>query len=323
MASNTVGTTLEVEVDSIIDGDTVKVHFDEATSGESDLVNLRLLGLDTEETHAGVGKPKTPWGTEAKKHAKERIPEGSTITIEFPGTEPLEDCLRRYRGNYGRPLVFVHVDGEDYQEHMIRKGYSPYFTKYGYAVFDGHHRRYRHAEREAQADDIGVWNQSKVNGSVMREYEPLCSWWTLRAEMVRRYRNAAASDESILDSRQDYHEIANSVGEELTVFTEFDGYERAGEKHAIVKIGSKEQPFQLFLPDALETEGGQRLISLLEKRYIATSDGVSVQRPNRSYAFVSGTVEQYPEENGTPEMTVTSIEQIIDVPQSASDSEGE
>ncbi|KZN22467.1 hypothetical protein A4G99_19855 [Haladaptatus sp. R4] len=321
MAANTAGTTLEVEVATVIDGDTFKVHFDEATTGESDLVNLRILGLDTEETHAGVGKPKTPWGEKAKEHAKGLVPEGSSITIEFPGTESIDECLRRYRGNYGRPLVYVHVDGEDYQEHMIRKGYSPYFTKYGYAVFDDHHRRYRDAEQNAQADDIGVWNQSKVNGSVMREYEPLRSWWTLRAEIVRRYRSAT-DDESILDTRQDYHRIENSVGDELTVFTELDGYERAGEKHAIVKIGSKEQPFQLFLPNALETEGGQRLISLMEKRYIAKSDGESVQRPNRSYAFVTGTVKQYPEEDGNPEIVVESIDQLADVPPETSDSDG-
>ncbi len=316
MTTNTTGTSLEVDVAEVIDGDTIKVHFPEATTGDSDLANLRLLGLDTEETHAGVGKPKTPWGEKAKEHAKELVP--STITIEFPGTEPLEECLTRYRGNYGRPLVFVHVDGEDYQEHMIRKGYSPYFCKYGYAVFDDHHRAYREAEREAQADDIGVWNQSKVNGSVMRHYEPLCSWWTLRAEMVRRYRNESENGDSILDSRQDYHEIENSVGDELTVFTELDGYERAGEKHAIVKIGSKEQPFQLFLPDALETDAGQRLISLMEKRYIAESNGKTVRRPNRSYVFVTGEVKQYPEEDGNPEIEVTSVDQLTDVPPSES-----
>jgi micrococcal nuclease len=299
----------------VVDGDTIKVRFPEASDDDSDVVNLRILALDTEESRAGGNKPKTPWGVEAKEHAVEFVPADSTVTIEFPGTEPLDECLRRYRDNYGRLLVYVHTAEEDFQEHMIRRGYSPYFTKYGYAAFPDHHARYVEAERRAQAENLGVWNQLEVNGAEMRDYDRLSSWWTLRGEVVESFR-AVAEDGSVLDSRMDYDELAARVGERVTVFTELASVDRVGPDHVVVRIGSRTQPFKLFLPNALATEDGQQILSLLSKRYVAASDGVSVERPNRSYAFVTGEVVLYPPETGEPEIVVTSVEQVADAPPS-------
>ncbi|AUV80871.1 nuclease [Salinigranum rubrum] len=306
------GTTQEVGVERVVDGDTIKVRFPEAGDAESDVVDLRILALDTEESRGGSGKPKTPWGVAAKEHATEFVPSGSTVTLEFPGTESLAECLRRYRDNYGRLLVYVYVDGEDFQEHMIREGYSPYFTKYGYAAVQVNHERYREAEREAQANDRGVWNQFAVNGAEMRDYHGLSAWWALRAEAVERYR-AAATEGDVFDSRLDYDALRERAGSEATVFTEIAEVERVGAAHAVASNGSREQRFKLFLPDALETESGQRVLSLLRQRYVAESDGTTVQRPTRSYAFVTGPVKRYPPRDGEPEIDVTSIEQVTDV----------
>lgn len=110
------GTTMEVEVVSVVDGDTVKVDL----QGEE--TNVRILALDTEESWAGSSKPRTPCGIEAEKQAQSFLPEGRTITLEFPGDEPVEQCLERYRDNYGRPMAYVHYDGEDFQERMIGRG---------------------------------------------------------------------------------------------------------------------------------------------------------------------------------------------------------
>ncbi|WP_435158773.1 thermonuclease family protein [Haladaptatus sp. DFWS20] len=309
--SGLAGTTLEVDVVEVIDGDTIKIHL----NGEEE--NLRILALDTEESQDGLNKPHTPLGDEAKNEVQSFIEAGSTITIEFPGSETLETCLERYRGNFGRPLVYVHKDGEDFQERMIRKGYSPYFTKYGYANFEEYHRRYKEAERQAQADNIGVWNQLEANGQVMRDYSTLCTWWELRAEVVETYRKAKQEEvENLLDSRLDYHELTNMVGQEAIVFTELRSYRRThGGEHAIVTIGSESQPFKLFIRNAFASEVGQRILSLLEKRYVPSgSDGRTVESPRRSYAYIAGEIELYPEETGEPEIEVTSINQIMDEP---------
>jgi micrococcal nuclease len=145
----------------------------------------------------------------------------------------------------------------------------------------------------------------------MREYARLASWWTLRAEAIEAFRHAKTP---VLDSRADYHTVADSVGERVTVFTELSAVERVGAARAVVKIGSREQPFKLFLPDAFETAEGERLLSLLTQRYVAVGGGESVERPNRSYVFVTGEVRLYPPERGTPEITVTSTEQVTDTP---------
>lgn len=165
---NIHGTSRSVEVINAVDGDTLKV----SVVGEQE--NLRLLALDTEESYVGGGKPVTPWGKKAKETATEIFPEGSIATIEFPGDKPFEECLMKYRDNYGRLLTYAHTDdGEDFQESMIRDGYSPYFTKYGYAEFEDHDSQYREAERRAQANGRGIWDQLSVNSAVMRDYDSL------------------------------------------------------------------------------------------------------------------------------------------------------
>jgi micrococcal nuclease len=319
---NTVGTAREVEVERVVDGDTIKVRLPEATDDESGVVDLRILSLDTEESRAGSGKPKTPWGVEAKERAAELVPAGSTVTIEFPGTESLDECLARYRDNYGRLLVYVHTAEDDFQERMIREGYSPYFTKYGNAAFADHHERYREAEREAQAENRGVWNQLSVNGAEMRDYADLAAWWALRAAAVDQYREAA-DDAAVLDGRTDYDTLVENVGKRATVFTELREIDRVGPSHAIANNGSRRQRFNLFVPNALETEEGQRILSLLRHRYVAASDGRAVQRPNRSYAFVTGELKRYPPETGDPEIAVTSVDQIADVPPRSDEPEPE
>lgn len=305
--SNIHGTSRSVEVLNAVDGDTLKVSIE----GEEE--NLRLLALDTEESHAGGGKPVTQWGKKAKEAATEIFPEGSTTIIEFPGDEPFEECLVRYRDNYGRFLTYVHTDdGEDFQESMIQDGYSPYFTKYGYAEFEDHNSRYREAERQAQANGRGVWDQLSVNGAVMRDYDSLTAWWELRAQVIESFRRARSEGAAnLFDSRLDYNTLADREGEQTIVFTELRSYRRVGQNHVVVDIGSQSQPFKLFLPNATETSEGQQILSLLDNRYIADSDGTTVESPLRSYAYVSGEIKLYRDE---PEIVVTSIDQVMDGP---------
>ena len=299
------GTTLEVEVDRPVDGDTVRVLI----NNESEA--LRILALDTEESRAGGGKPVTPWGRKAKEHAESIFTPGKTITLEFPGTEPVEVALEKFRGNFGRLLVYVHVDDMDYQEHMIQQGFSPYFTKYGNAHFQSYHERYVAAERKAQANRRGVWDQVSVNGSEQRNYYVLGTWWALRAAVIDEYRCARSGGAEILDSRLDFTAIQSKAEreEEAVVFTELVAIERVGSRKAIIKIGSRAQPFKVFIPD-IESPDGQELVNLLDERYIpAGSDGRTVTRPRRSYAYVAGRLKIF---NGQPEIVVSNADQLYD-----------
>jgi micrococcal nuclease len=301
------GTSVDTEIERVVDGDTLVVRI------EGEEQRLRLLCLDTEESNPGGDKPVTPWGREAKQEAQRLLPVGAAVTLEFPGTEPLDQCLLRHRDNFGRLLVFAHFAGNDFQEHMIAAGYSPYFNKYGHADFAPHHERYVAAEREAQAAQVGVWDQVTVNGSEMRNYATLGAWWSLRAAIIDDYRRHRAADSSLLNSRLDYAELLEQAAQQrvVTVFTELASVTRVGQSRAIVDIGSREQPFKLFIPD-IESDDGRRLLALLKTQYIAEDP----QRIRRSYAYVRGQLKLFRDE---PELVVVRPSQVTDAPPPAID----
>ena len=303
-----VGTTYETTVVRVVDGDTIRVVTRGVT--EKDEENLRILALDTEESHNAGGKPVTPWGHDASDHVKGMFRPGDKLTLEFPGTEPVEECWSKYRGNYGRPLVYVYdKDGNDFQEHMIRQGYSPYFSKYGYASFTDHHRRYQAAERLAQQENLGVWDQIAVNGSEMRNYWLLGVWWDLRARIIEDYRAFKRDNpDKVFNTRLDYAALQAMAQEEqeVAIFTELRSIKRIGGENGIVSIGSIAQPFKLFLP-GLDEPDGQRIVDLIRLRYAGAGD----DKPGRGYAYVKGKLALYRDE---PELIVTSAEQISDRP---------
>jgi micrococcal nuclease len=191
---------------------------------------------------------------------------------------------------------------------MIQEGYSPYFNKYGNADFAANHERYEAAERSAQRDHIGVWDQLTVNGGEMRNYPTLGVWWSLRASIIDEYRTLHGTQPELLDSRLDYDRLVELARDkaQATVFTELRSYTPAGQSGAVVEIGSRQQPFKLYLPD-IEGEPGQEILHLLDSRYVVKDDN----HVKRSYGYVQGRLALYRNE---PEMIVTSAGQITDLP---------
>ena len=296
------GTTVEAKVSRVVDGDTIRVILPNESKDES----IRILSLDTEESHAGGNKPVTPWGKKAKERAVTFFSPGDIVQLEFPGAETYEECLIKYRGNYGRLLVFVYKDNVDFQELMIREGYSPYFTKYGNAQFEGHHNKFQLAEREAQINNLGIWDQIAVNGSEIRNYAALGTWWKLRAELIDRYRYIKKYNNRLLNTRLDYHKIVALAHEEkeAIVFTELQSIKRVGQQSAVIFIGSEKQPFSLFLPN-IESDEGQGIARLLEARYLSKDD----THFNRGYAYVAGELSLY---RGRPQIKLSTTQQITD-----------
>ena len=309
------GTEMSVTVDRVVDGDTVRVFLNE---GDEKSESLRILSLDTEEVNPG-SKPATPLGKMASDRAKELIKEGDTVKLTFPGTEPVEVAIKKYRGNFGRLLVYLSLsDGTDFQEQMIREGLSPYFSKYGFAEFEHLHSSYVDAERAAQADHLGVWDQITHNGSEMRNYAALCTWWELRARIIEGYREVKrwAPQSNLFNTRLDYAQLVEiaKAKQETTVFMELRNFFPA-EEHIIFTTGSNEQPFNLFVPNGNEG-GGNEVMNLLLSRYVAEGE----EKPRRSYAYVTGPTKMFPDnETGRPEIIVTDPAQISDRPSAAID----
>lgn len=303
MASSLIkGTSLTVRFSRVVDGDTLRVFLPGAEKDES----VRVLVLDTEESYAGSSKPVSPWGKEAKTFAQSFFEGAQSLTIEFPGTEPVDQAIVKHRGNFGRLLVFVYKDGIDFQQTMIRKGYSPYFNKYGNANFPGHHARYVAAERAAQVDNIGVWDQLTVNGSVVRNYPALQVWWNLRAKLIDEYRALKAADKTVYNSRLDHEKLIElaTAGANATVFTEVSNVRRVSGSIGIIGIGSPDRPFTLKIPD-MDSIEGRRLLTLLGNRYISESE----DKPRRGYCYVTGRMELF---RGNPQLEIANTTAVTD-----------
>ena len=298
------GTTLSVRVVRVVDGDTIRV---EIPNGEE---SLRILSLDTEESRAGGSKPKTPFGLKAKAEAERLFTAGDTVTLEFPGSEPLDECLRIHRGKFDRLLVYVFTaDGDDFQEHMIQSGFSPYFIKYGNAVDPDKHRRYQAAEREAQIADRGVWNQIAVNQAELRNYAALGVWWQLRAKVIEEYRQFRATHGTeVLETRLDYDKIATlaAAGANARLILELSEITRVGGRHGLIRVGSQDRPFDIFIP-RIDEPDGEQIVTLLTSRYIPGD----LEHPRVSYAYLQGSLGTFRDK---PQIVITNLNQISDSP---------
>jgi micrococcal nuclease len=142
----------------------------------------------------------------------------------------------------------------------------------------------------------------------MRNYATLGAWWSLRAEIIDDYRARRAADPGLLNSRRDYAELLDLARHqrEGVVFTELASVTRVGQRRAIVDIGSREQPFKLFIPD-IESNDGRALLAQLKTRYIAEAP----ERIRRSYAYVRGQLTLFRDE---PEIVVADAAQVADTP---------
>lgn len=139
----------------VVDGDTLDVRF---ADGSEDTV--RLLGVDTPETHADnspgefEGVPETDagracladWGERATAFAEDRLA-GQTVVVET-------DAEADRRGGYDRLLAYVTVDGEteSFNYALLAQGYA--------RLYDSQFTRlnaYEAAERGAQQNETGLW----------------------------------------------------------------------------------------------------------------------------------------------------------------------
>jgi endonuclease YncB( thermonuclease family) len=139
----------------VIDGDTVEARFP-----NGDIDTLRLLGVDTPETTLSrvspeefEGIPDTTagrdhlfnWGEFATAFAKDKL-ERKTVRIEV-------DSQADRRGSFGRLLVYVYVDEENFNKLLLTNGYARV-----YESSFSKRSEFDDAEATAGANDVGLWN---------------------------------------------------------------------------------------------------------------------------------------------------------------------
>ena len=148
------GESVTVTVTRVIDGDTMEIEY---ANGTEDTV--RLLGVDTPETTLSrvspdefTGIPDTTegrdhlfnWGERATTLAEDEL-EGTQVQMVF---DPDSDR----RGYFGRLLVYLYVDGENFNERLLAEGYA--------RMYDSQfslREEFAAVEQEAQASNVGLW----------------------------------------------------------------------------------------------------------------------------------------------------------------------
>ncbi len=82
---------------------------------------------------------------------------GKYVDLEFEG--PI-------RGSYGRLLAYVFVDRINFNLELVRKGLSPYYTKYG--LSQKYDKEFREAERYARKHKLNIWGDPALTKKYLR-----------------------------------------------------------------------------------------------------------------------------------------------------------
>ncbi|MEG5042176.1 MULTISPECIES: thermonuclease family protein [unclassified Microcoleus] len=288
-----------LQITKVVDGDSIKIFLNGKTE------SLRLICVDTEESHSGGSKPITAAGKAASEMAKKYFGTAdgglATVDIEFDTDDPIEIAVEKHRDNYGRLLCYVHKEGENYNLKLIAEGWSPYFVKYGRSRL--YHRKMTEAESAAKAYNLMIWNPI-INAKIpSRNYANLLPWWSMRASIVEEFRLSEATA-GALSLRLHYQKIlaASERAKSITIFCDLQaGITKWIGGSALIYAGSVYHKLDLWIPDA-ETDERAPLKRLIEKRYAGLG---------RGYVYVSGKVEQY---KGKPQIVLKGIKQLSDFP---------
>jgi len=136
-------TDAEYRVVDVVDGDTIVVR---DVDGRDD--TIRLLGIDTPETHHPT-KPVGCFGPEAAAFTSRRL---------FGRLVRLEDDVETH-DIYGRRLAYVYLDGERFNDELLRRGYARLL------VIDpnrAHARDMLDEELDAEQHRRGLWGACRA-----------------------------------------------------------------------------------------------------------------------------------------------------------------
>jgi len=133
----------EVFVVRALDGDTIVVADDARSASAGKTETIRLLGVDTPETHH-PRKPVQCYGPEAAAFTQAHL-EGQWVR--------LEDDVERH-DIYGRRLSYVYFHGRLFEDTLLTRGYARLLV---IEPNHAHARSMLDEELDAQAARVGLW----------------------------------------------------------------------------------------------------------------------------------------------------------------------
>lgn len=216
------------EVDPVIDGDSLRIP--ELAQ------DIRLFGVDCEEVFSDTEMAKlaekdfdayvarmqgssttpltypTPLGEEAKEFAQVFFAFGGKVRLEY-------DNLDHPTDYYGRHLVHLFYESHGqtihYNLELVRRGYSPYYTKFGLSSrFDA---EFQAAEEEARKQKLGIWAPGKGH---YPDYDKRIAWWEKRALAIALFEARHRKDSRYirLDDEDALARLKAMEGKSVVVF---------------------------------------------------------------------------------------------------------
>jgi micrococcal nuclease len=141
----------QYKVIRVVDGDTIVINY----NGKKEKV--RLLCVNTPESVHPDKKQNIPMGKVASRYTQKKLT-GKYVNLEFE--------LIRLRGNHGRLLAYVFVDGQNLNLDLVRQGLSPYYTKYGKS--QKYNSEFRSAEGQARKEILNIWGDPELTKKYLR-----------------------------------------------------------------------------------------------------------------------------------------------------------
>ncbi len=151
LAIPVLATAGQYKVIRVVDGDTIVINY----NGKKEKV--RLLCVNTPESVHPDKKQNIPIGKVASKYTQKKLT-GKYVNLEFE--------VNRLRGNYGRLLAYVFIDGQNLNLDLVRQGLSPYYTKYGKS--QRYDSEFRLAEKQARKEKINIWGDPDLAKKYLR-----------------------------------------------------------------------------------------------------------------------------------------------------------
>jgi micrococcal nuclease len=144
----------QYEVVRVVDGDTIVIRY----NGKFE--KIRLLCVNTPEFVHPDKKQNVPMGKVASRYVQKKLLDEYDRYIE------LEFEVDRIRGNNGRLLAYVFVNGKNLNIDLVRQGLSPYYTKYGKS--QKYDAEFRAAERLARKEKLNIWGDPELTKKYLR-----------------------------------------------------------------------------------------------------------------------------------------------------------
>ncbi len=281
----------EFTVQKILDGDTFRFEgLDKST---------RLMGIDTEETWKDAeaemkvndiashwpevyasqkdssGKPAkvdSPFGYYTWQWTKELFKDVVKVRLEVDDYKRVIDMFNRYLVY----IIGIKSDGTEFNYNLecVKRGYSPYFSKYGYvARFD---KEFKAAQEYAQKNKLGIWSGKEL---CYPDYPERLEWWNKRAEQIKRFETEYAGKPgyySMMDI-SDYKKMASHVGDTVTVFGNIS--------RVVTDNNPKIAKIEINDDDTIDL--------VFFKKHYELMDELKLNNPKGYYLYVKGQLTEY------------------------------